>query len=79
MKAVWGCVGDMAIVPMQVFLELAVKDSMNTPSTLGMNWKWRAVDGQITSALAKKVCKNMEIYCRKRKTKEELEALETAE
>lgn len=52
---------------------------MNTPSTLGMNWKWRAVDGQITSALAKKVCKNMEIYCRKRKTKEELEALETAE
>lgn len=79
MKAVWGCVGDMAIVPMQDILGIGSEGRMNTPSTLGMNWKWRAVDGQITSALAKKVCKNMEIYCRKRKTKEELEALETAE
>lgn len=79
MKAVWGCVGDMAIVPMQDVLGIGSEGRMNTPSTLGMNWKWRAVDGQITSALAKKVCKNMEIYCRKRKTKEELEALETAE
>ena len=79
MKAVWGSVGDMAIVPMQDILGIGSEGRMNTPSTLGMNWKWRAVDGQITSALAKKVCKNMEIYCRKRKTKEELEALETAE
>lgn len=79
MKAVWGCVGDMAIVPMQDILGIGSEGRMNTPSTLGMNWKWRAIDGQITSALAKKVCKNMEIYCRKRKTKEELEALETAE
>lgn len=79
MKVVWGCVGDMAIVPMQDILGIGSEGRMNTPSTLGMNWKWRAVDGQITSALAKKVCKNMEIYCRKRKTKEELEALETAE
>lgn len=79
MKAVWGCVGDMAIVPMQDILGIGSEGRMNTPSTLGMNWKWRAVDGQITSALAKKVCKNMEIYCRKRKTKEELEALEAAE
>ena len=78
MKAVWGCVGDMAIVPMQDILGIGSEGRMNTPSTLGMNWKWRAVDGQITSALAKKVCKNMEIYCRKRKTKEELEALEAA-
>ena len=69
MKAVWGCVGDMAIVPMQDILGIGSEGRMNTPSTLGMNWKWRAVDGQITSALAKKVCKNMEIYCRKRKTK----------
>lgn len=69
----------MAIVPMQDILGIGSEGRMNTPSTLGMNWKWRAVDGQITSALAKKVCKNMEIYCRKRKTKEELEALETAE
>lgn len=79
MKAVWGSVGEMAIVPMQDILGIGSEGRMNTPSTLGMNWKWRAVDGQITAALAKKVCKNMEIYCRKRKTKEELEALETAE
>ena len=78
MKAVWGSVGDMAIVPMQDILGVGSEGRMNTPSTLGMNWKWRAVDGQITTALAKKVCKNMEIYCRKRKTKEELEALEAA-
>lgn len=78
MKAVWGSVGDMAIVPMQDILGIGSEGRMNTPSTLGMNWKWRAVDGQITTTLAKKVCKNMEIYCRKRKTKEELEALEAA-
>ena len=78
MKAVWGSVGDMAIVPMQDILGIGSEGRMNTPSTLGMNWKWRAVDGQITTALAKKVCKNMEVYCRKRKTKEELEALEVA-
>ena len=78
MKAVWGSVGDMAIVPMQDILGVGSEGRMNTPSTLGMNWKWRAVDGQITTTLAKKVCKNMEIYCRKRKTKEELEALEAA-
>ena len=78
MKAVWGSVGDMAIVPMQDILGVGSEGRMNTPSTLGMNWKWRAVDGQITTALAKKVYKNMEIYCRKRKTKEELEALEAA-
>lgn len=75
MKAVWASVGDMAVIPMQDLLGIGSEGRMNTPSTLGMNWKWRALDGQINNALARKICNNMEIYCRKRKP---AEAEETA-
>lgn len=67
MKAAWASVGEMAIIPIQDFLGVGSEGRMNTPSTIGMNWKWRALPGQITNALAKKICNNMEVYGRKRK------------
>ena len=73
MRGAWGSVGDMAIVPMQDLLDVGSEGRMNTPSTLGMNWQWRTVDGQITTKLAKKINHYMEAYGRKRKEAEEEE------
>ena len=46
---------------------------MNTPSTLGGNWEWRATADQITGKLAKKLYKYMEMYGRVRKDPKALE------
>ena len=70
MRGAWGSVGDMAIVPMQDLLDVGSEGRMNTPSTLGLNWKWRATEGQITNKLAKKISHYMESYGRKRKVEE---------
>jgi len=35
-------VSEFAIIPMQDILGLGSKARMNTPSTLGINWKWRS-------------------------------------
>lgn len=37
---------------------------MNTPSTLGGNWQWRATSDQITVKLAKRLYNYMEMYGR---------------
>ena len=66
MRGAWASVSDMAIVPMQDILGLDGKARMNTPSTLGCNWKWRAKEGQITPQLANKVRKYMKLYGRER-------------
>ena len=66
MRGAWASVSDMAIVPMQDILGLDGKARMNTPSTLGCNWKWRAKEGQITAQLANKVRKYMKLYGRER-------------
>ena len=64
MRAAWASVADMAIVPMMDLLELGSEARLNTPSSLGMNWKWRATEDQITNDLAKKVCKYVKLYGR---------------
>ena len=64
MRGAWSSVADMAIVPMQDLIGLGSEARINTPSTLGENWKWRATDDQITNSLAKKLYKYMEMYGR---------------
>ena len=64
MRAAWSSVADMAIVPIQDLLGLGSEARINTPSTLGDNWKWRATEDQITNALAKKLYRYMEMYGR---------------
>ena len=64
MRAAWSSVADMAIVPIQDLLGLGSEARINTPSTLGNNWKWRATEDQITNALAKKLYRYMEMYGR---------------
>lgn len=41
-------VADLAITPIQEFLCLGGEARINRPSTLGINWKWRLLKGQIT-------------------------------
>lgn len=45
-------VADMCIIPMQDYLGLGNEARINTPSTLGDNWKWRMEDGAFTKELA---------------------------
>lgn len=71
MKGAWASVGDLTIVTMQDLLGLGSEARMNTPSTLGENWKWRALDGQINGRLAAKVARFMKVYGRFKTTKSE--------
>lgn len=64
MKGAWGSVGDLAIVTMQDILGLGSEGRMNTPSTLGCNWKWRMKKDAITGSLAGKIRSNMQLYGR---------------
>ena len=64
MRATWSSVADMAIVPMQDILGLGSEARINTPSTLGNNWKWRATPEQIDAKVAKKLYHYMQMYGR---------------
>ena len=43
------------IVPMQDHLGLDNSARMNQPGTVGFNWRWRLLPGQVTKELAKQV------------------------
>lgn len=64
MRGAWSSVGELAIVPMQDLIGIGSEGRMNTPSTLGGNWEWRAVSDQITGKLAKRIYKYMKMYGR---------------
>ena len=63
-KAVLASVSDTAIVPMQDYLGLGSEARINTPSTLGDNWKWRLSDGQFTEELADEMYDLTKLYYR---------------
>lgn len=62
-RAALSSVADTAIIPMQDYLGLAGEARINTPSTLGDNWKWRMVKGA-DPALAEKIRKLNRLYGR---------------
>lgn len=64
---------DTAIIPMQDYLTLDNTARINTPSTIGENWKWRLKDGQISAELAKKILELNMVYARIPKKDEEVE------
>ena len=64
MRGAWSSVGELAVVPMQDLIGLGSEARMNTPSTLGGNWQWRATSDQITVKLAKRLYNYMEMYGR---------------
>lgn len=57
-------VSDLAIIPMQDYLDLDDSARMNIPSTIGGNWKWRLVEGQFSHELARRINEITKIYGR---------------
>lgn len=64
MDALWKSKAKLTIVTAQDLLGLGSEARMNTPSTVGDNWKWRALPGVFTPELAEKIRKRMETYQR---------------
>ena len=52
------------MVTAQDLLELGGEARMNSPSTLGINWKWRALPGVFTQELARRLRRETGIYRR---------------
>ena len=61
-----GSVADLAVIPMQDYLELGSEARINFPSTLGENWKWRMLPGQYTTELAAHIRSLCGVYGRLR-------------
>jgi 4-alpha-glucanotransferase len=55
---------DLAIIPMQDYLGLGSKARINTPSTVGENWKWRMEQTDLTSELAGRIKEMTKLYRR---------------
>lgn len=63
-RAALSSVADTAIIPIQDYLGLDNSARMNLPSTLGENWKWRLLPGELTEELAEKMHRMAKIYGR---------------
>lgn len=57
-------VGKMAIVPMNDYLCKGTEARINQPSTLGINWRWRMQEGEITDDLLDRIGTLTKIYKR---------------
>lgn len=57
-------VAELAIIPIQDYLELGSEARINTPSTLGGNWTWRMEASAIDPNLAKQIAKLTKLYAR---------------
>ena len=64
MKMLWATVADLAIVQAQDLLGLGSESRMNTPSTFGTNWMWRAKPGSFNDKLAEQMKRCMRLYGR---------------
>lgn len=63
-RAAIASVSETAIIPLQDYLGFGSEARINTPSTLGNNWKWRAQKGQCSEELAERIYKLCSLYKR---------------
>lgn len=63
-RCAYACVSMLAIVPMQDFLNLGNDARMNTPSTFGGNWRWRARKESFSDELAGAIARLIILYGR---------------
>ncbi len=63
-QAAWASVSNIAIAPMQDFLELGNEARMNTPGTIFENWQWRLKDGELSDSLAIRLKDLTKLYFR---------------
>jgi len=52
------------IIPLQDYLGLGAESRMNTPSTLGGNWRWRVTQEQLSEELKKEIFAATALYGR---------------
>ena len=64
MRGIWASAAELSIVQAQDLLGLGHEARMNTPSTLGGNWCWRAKRGAFNDRLAAKLHDLTELYGR---------------
>jgi len=60
----WSSTADLAVAPIQDFLALGSETRMNTPSTLGDNWKWRIDEKKLNKKLSQKIAYITQLYGR---------------
>ena len=65
-------VADLAVIPLQDYLCLGSEARINTPSTLGGNWKWRLLPGQLSEKVLRKMRKMTKLYGRQKGQKENI-------
>ncbi len=63
-RAAMMSVCDICIVPMQDFLGLGSEARINTPSTLGDNWKWRMKKNAFTKSRRKRIADMVKLFRR---------------
>ena len=63
-KAGYQSAANTVIFQLQDLLGLDNSARINTPSTLGGNWLWRLIPGQITASLEHSLKRLTELYCR---------------
>lgn len=54
----------LAVIPIQDYLGLGTEARINEPSTLGKNWKWRLLPGEVDQTLVEKCRRLAKIYGR---------------
>lgn len=57
-------VADLCIIPIQDYMGYTNEARINTPSTLGNNWKWRLKKDEVDDALITEILKITKIYGR---------------
>ena len=55
---------NLCIIPLQDYMGLGEEARINHPSTLGCNWRWRLIKGQVTPQLLKQILELTEISAR---------------
>lgn len=64
MQTALASVADLCVLTMQDLIGLGSEARMNTPSTIGNNWHWRATADQLTPDIARWLDKNTRLYRR---------------
>ena len=68
-RAAQSSVAELCVIPLQDYLCLGNEARMNTPSTLGDNWKWRLTRNQITDKTLKRILAVTRLYGRAKERK----------
>ncbi|HBM74396.1 MAG TPA: 4-alpha-glucanotransferase, partial [Clostridiaceae bacterium] len=63
-RLAFSSVANLAIIPLQDYLGLGNEARINKPSTVGSNWKWRLLEGELTDDLIEKIRKLTILYQR---------------